>query len=193
MEKKPAIRIGISSFSELITEGCYYVGKIDERFNGEKNGCRSNEPAKSFFDGNALTVQRKISDFLQKSISVRDEKESFYHGVLTAFLKPAAKEHQVFRNRESGDGINGFMTMHRLTGRLLWLAKACALANALTIAQYDDGEIPSGLDNYAARHSWINGQISAVLISLNSESAVRTAAETVISMSFNRQQCFYVG
>lgn len=66
-------------------------------------------------------------------------------------------------NDSSGDGINGFMTMFRLTRNPLWLAKACALANVLTIAQYDDGEIPSGLDNFAALGTWINGQISSAL------------------------------
>lgn len=88
-----------------------FIRQIMDLFkeNVRKDGEMLNTFCSSLQNGDAAGVERQFTEYLQKTISIRDTfvqkqtKENFYHGILLGIL--GFKENwSVLSNRESGDG-----------------------------------------------------------------------------------------
>ena len=62
------------------------------------------ELANAFFTGDIDFAQETINHFLQRTISVRDYDEAFYHGTLTELLNLDGKRFTLHSNYETGEG-----------------------------------------------------------------------------------------
>lgn len=84
--------------------------------NVEKDGQLLNDFCTALSDGHTDEVERLFSEYMKKTISVRDTfarkelKENFYHGLLLGILGFKAGW-SVMSNRESGDGFSDIMIM----------------------------------------------------------------------------------
>lgn len=84
--------------------------------NVEKDGQLLNEFCTALSDGHTDEVERLFSEYMKKTISVRDTfarkelKENFYHGLLLGILGFKAGW-SVMSNRESGNGFSDIMIM----------------------------------------------------------------------------------
>ena len=84
--------------------------------NVEKDGQLLNDFCTALSDGHTNEVERLFSEYMKKTISVRDTfarkelKENFYHGLLLGILGFKAGW-SVMSNRESGNGFSDIMIM----------------------------------------------------------------------------------
>ena len=84
--------------------------------NVEKDGQLLNDFSTALSDGHTDEVERLFSEYMKKTISVRDTfarkelKENFYHGLLLGILGFKAGW-SVMSNRESGNGFSDIMIM----------------------------------------------------------------------------------
>ena len=84
--------------------------------NVEKDGQLLNDFCTALSDGHTDEVERLFSEYMKKTISVRDTfarkelKENFYHGLLLGILGFKAGW-SVMSNRESGNGFSDIMIM----------------------------------------------------------------------------------
>lgn len=84
--------------------------------NVEKDGQLLNDFCTALLDGHTDEVERLFSEYMKKTISVRDTfarkelKENFYHGLLLGILGFKAGW-SVMSNRESGNGFSDIMIM----------------------------------------------------------------------------------
>lgn len=84
--------------------------------NVEKDGQLLNDFCTALSDGHTDEVERLFSEYMKKTISVRDTfarkelKENFYHGILLGILGFKAGW-SVMSNRESGNGFSDIMIM----------------------------------------------------------------------------------
>lgn len=96
----------------IITEQVLALFKQDV----EKDGQLLNEFCTALSDGHTDEVERLFSEYMKKTISVRDTfarkelKENFYHGLLLGILGFKAGW-SVMSNRESGNGFSDIMIM----------------------------------------------------------------------------------
>lgn len=89
-----------------------FIEQIQEWFQDEaqKDAPKLNAFCKAFASGEAGTVEKLFSAYLQKTISIRDtavrkeKKENFYHGILLGLLS-YREDWDVSSNAESGDGF----------------------------------------------------------------------------------------
>lgn len=86
------------------------------KHNVEKDGQLLNDFCTALSDGHTDEVERLFSEYMKKTISVRDTfarkelKENFYHGLLLGILGFKAGW-SVMSNRESGNGFSDIMIM----------------------------------------------------------------------------------
>lgn len=96
----------------IITEQVLALFKQDV----EKDGQLLNDFSTALSDGHTDEVERLFSEYMKKTISVRDTfarkelKENFYHGLLLGILGFKAGW-SVMSNRESGNGFSDIMIM----------------------------------------------------------------------------------
>lgn len=80
----------------------------------QKDGVLLNHFCRALSDGNAKEVERLFTDYMKKTISVRDTfvrkniKENFYHGILLEILGFKGGW-TVKSNKEAGDGFSDIM------------------------------------------------------------------------------------
>ena len=79
-----------------------------------KDGAMVETFCQALVDGNANRIEQLFTEYLMKTISVRDTfvrkpvKENFYHGILLGILSYKGGWY-VTSNRESGDGFSDIM------------------------------------------------------------------------------------
>ena len=82
--------------------------------NVSENGEALEKFCNALKDGNSERVEKRLNDYLKKTISIRDTfvkkqmKENFYHGILLGILGFQEKW-SVSSNRESGDGYSDIL------------------------------------------------------------------------------------
>lgn len=82
--------------------------------NVPKNGEALKEFCKALKSGNAEGVEKRLSEYLKRTISIRDTfvkkqmKENFYHGILLGILG-FEDSWSVSSNKESGDGYSDIL------------------------------------------------------------------------------------
>ena len=90
----------------IITEQVLALFKQDV----EKDGQLLNDFCTALSDGHTDEVERLFSEYMKKTISVRDTfarkelRENFYHGLVLGLIVSMRKEYRIVSNRESGDG-----------------------------------------------------------------------------------------
>lgn len=93
-----------------------FAGQVMELFkeNVKKDGSALNAFCESLKGGDAKGVERQLTAYLQKTISIRDSfapkylKENFYHGILLGILG-FKEEWTISSNRESGNGYSDIL------------------------------------------------------------------------------------
>lgn len=79
-----------------------------------KNGAALREFCEDLKNGNAEGVERQLSEYLRRTISIRDTfvkkqmKENFYHGILLGILG-SGDSWSVSSNKETGDGYSDIL------------------------------------------------------------------------------------
>ena len=63
----------------------------------------------AFESGDVTFIENCITHFLETTISVRDKKEDYYHGVLTGILGGLIAQYKLFSNAESGAGYSDIL------------------------------------------------------------------------------------
>ena len=105
--------------------------------------------------------------------SVPEEKaREFKPSIMDGWLLPLAQEQYGWMqgiNASAAGFINSWTAMYKATGDELWLAKACALGDTMTISQRPTGELPTywSTNGELKDDNWLNCEVWAAMALLD--------------------------